>query len=71
MIDSVSITPSPKESHAGNLQEPVFESSPSERLATSRVAISSSALCSQSCKASVPQLLRSMGFDLPSERGLC
>ena len=44
MIDSVSITPSAKESHAGNLQESVFESSPSERLATSRVAISSSAL---------------------------
>jgi hypothetical protein len=42
--ESVSVTPIPKESNAGDLHESAFESSSSDSLATSRVAISSSAL---------------------------
>jgi hypothetical protein len=44
MIDSVSMTPIPRESNAGDLHDSAFESSPSASLATSRLAASSSAL---------------------------
>ena len=43
-IDSVSITPLPKESLTGDLHESAFERSPSDKSAASRVAISTSAL---------------------------